>query len=46
LELVALAWNTTVGDVVARLVNDLSRPRTDRADGAPVSPHEEGKRTP
>ena len=46
LELIALAWNTTVGEVVARLVDDLSRPRTDPADGAPVSVHEEWKCNP
>jgi hypothetical protein len=46
LELVALAWNTTVGDAVACLVDDLSRPRTDHADGAPVGLRQEGNRNP
>ena len=46
LELIALAWNTTVGDVVARLVDDLSRPCTDPADGAPVARHQEGIHNP
>ena len=46
LELVALAWNTTTADVLARLVEDLSRPRTDRADGAPVALRPEGNRNP
>jgi hypothetical protein len=44
LELVALTWNTTVGEVVARLVDNLSRPRTDRSDDAPVAVRQEGDR--
>ena len=46
LELIALGWNTTVGDALTRLIADLSRPGTDRADGAPVAVRKEGKRNP
>ena len=44
LELIALAWNTTVGDALARLIADFSRPGTDHAGGAPVAVRQEGER--
>ncbi len=43
LELIALAWNTTVGDALAQLIDNLSRPCADRAERAPVAVHQEGK---
>ena len=46
LELIALAWNTTVGDALARLIADLSRSGTDRAHGALNAVHQERKRNP
>ena len=46
LELIALAWNTTVGDALTRLIADLSRPGTDRAHGALIALHQERKRNP
>ena len=36
LELIALAWNTTVADALARLIADFTNPATDRAHGAAV----------
>ena len=36
LELIALAWNTTVADALARLIADVTNPATDRAHGAAV----------
>jgi len=44
LELIALAWNTTVGDALARLIADFNRPATDHAGGAPVAGRGEGER--
>ena len=46
LKWLAAVWNTTVGEALDRLVDDLSRPGTDRADGAPVAVRQEGKRNP
>jgi len=45
LELIALAWNTTVGDALARLIADFSRPATDHAGGAPIAVRQEGERS-
>ncbi len=39
LELIALAWNTTVGDALARLIADLSKPGTGHEAGARVAVH-------
>ena len=43
LELIALAWNTTVGDALARLIADFTNPDTDRAHGATVVVGQERK---